>query len=290
MSVCCEEDLYTMSDEYVKRNNEEAKSTIDKHSIESGHFAKTVEPLYSQILNQIDEIKDEWMAGKEHYRLMHVEKKELALHIITQYFRLPQIGDSMVDDYVRMEKAGLDMIKHIMSVQTGNEEFKKLEIGIKCEKPALHANLSYLNNETLMSFAEAIANNIFIFWVSSEKEFYTSDFPIVVSPHVEDVRPMYMGLAQYGGELTIPLSSEIVLSVYDRGYFNDKESLDGSFIKADAKEIRRQNLLRYFYASRHVFSYKNDFSLIDFYYGLYGKHKFMKPNLKSEIVSGLGRY
>lgn len=290
MSVCCEDDLYTMSDEYVRSNNEEGKSTIDKLSIESDHFAKTVEPLYSQILNQIDEIKDEWMADKDHYCLLHVEKKELALHIVTQYFRLPQIGDSMVDDYVSMEKAGMDMIKHIMSVQTGNEEFKKLEIGIKCEKPALHANLSYLNNETLMSFAEVIANNIFVFWVSSEKEFYTSDFPIVVSPHVENARPMYMGLAQYGGELTIPLSSEIVLSVYDRGYFNDKVSLDGSFIKADAKEIRRQNLLRYFYASRHVFSYKNDFSLIDFYYGLYGKHKFMKPNLKSEIVSGLGRY
>lgn len=290
MSVCCEDDLYTMSDEYVRSNNEEGKSTIDKLSIESDHFAKTVEPLYSQILNQIDEIKDEWMADKDHFRLLHVEKKELALHIVTQYFRLPQIGDSMVDDYVSMEKAGMDMIKHIMSVQTGNEEFKKLEIGIKCEKPALHANLSYLNNETLMSFAEAIANNIFVFWVSSEKEFYTSDFPIVVSPQVENARPMYMGLAQYGGELTIPLSSEIVLSVYDRGYFNDKVSLDGSFIKADAKEIRRQNLLRYFYASRHVFSYKNDFSLIDFYYGLYGKHKFMKPNLKSEIVSGLGRY
>ena len=290
MSVCCEDDLYTMSDEYVSSNNVEGKSTIDKLSIESDHFAKTVEPLYSQMLKCIDEIKDEWMSGKDRYRLMHVEKKELALHIVTQYFRLPQIGDSMVDDYVRMEKAGLDMIKHIMSVQTGNEEFKKLEIGIKCEKPALHANLSFLNDEILMSFAEAIANNIFVFWVSSEKEFYTSDFPIVVSPHVEDIRPMYMGLAQYGGELTIPLSSEIVLSVYDRGFFNDKESLDGSFIKADTKEIRRQNLLRYFYASRHVFSYKNDFSLIDLYYGLYGKHKFIKPNLKSEIVSGLGRY
>lgn len=290
MSVCCEDDLYTMSDEYVRSNNEKGKSTIDKLSIENDHFAKTVEPLYSQTLNQIDEIKDEWMTGKDHYRLMYVEKKELALHIVTQYFRLPQVGDSMVVDYVRMEKAGLDMMKHIMSVQTGNEEFKKLEIEIKCEKPALHANLSYLNDDTLMSFAEAIANNIFVFWVSSEKEFYTSDFPIVVSPHVEDVRPMYMGLAQYGGELTIPLSPEIVLSVYDRGYFNDKESMDGYFIKADAKEIRRQNLLRYFYASRHVFSYKNDFDLIDYYYRFYGKHMFMRPNLKTEIVSGLGRY
>ncbi len=272
MSVCCEDDLYTMSDGYVRSNNEEGKSTIDKLSIESEYFAKTVEPLYLQILNQIDEIKDEWMTGKEHYRLMHVEKKELALHIVTQYFRLPQIGDSLVDDYVRMEKAELDMIEHIISVQTGNETLKKLEIGIKCEKPALHANLSYLNDATLMSFAESIASNIFVFWVRSEKDFYISDFPIVVSPHVEDVRPMYMGLAQYGGELTIPLSPENVLSVYDRECFKNMKSLYGSFIKVDAKEVRRQNLLRYFYASRHVFSYKNDFSLIDSYYGLYGKH------------------
>lgn len=290
MSVCCEDDIYTISDEYVKSNNEEGKGSIDKLSIESGHFAKTVEPLYSQMLKQIDDIKEEWISGKDHYRLLHVEKRELALHIVTQYFRLPQIGDSMVDDYVRMEKAGIDMLKHIMASQTGNEEFKSLEIGIKCEKPALHANLSYLNDETLMSFAEAIANNIFVFWFSSEKDFYTSDFPIVVSPHIEDVRPMYMGLAQYAGELTMPLSPEIVLSVYDRAYFKNKVSLDGCFIEADAKELRRQNLLRYFYASHHVFSYKNDFSLIDFYYSLYGKHIFMKPNLRAEIVSGLGRY
>lgn len=290
MSVCCEDDLYTMSDEYVRSNNEEGKSTIDNLSIEKEHFADTVEPLYSQMLKQIDEIKEEWISGKDHYRLLHEEKRELALHIVTQYFRLPQIGDSMVDDYVRAEKAGIDMLKHIMASQTGNEEFKNLNIGIKCEKPALHANLSYLNDETLMSFAEAIANNIFVFWVSPEKDFYTSDFPIVVSPHIEDVRPMYMGLAQYAGELTMPLSPEIVLSVYDREYFKDKESLDGCFIEADAKEVRRQNLLRYFYASRHVFSYKNDFGLIDFAYQLKGKHIFMKPNLNSVIVSGLGRY
>ena len=290
MSVCCEDDLYTMSDEYVSSNNEEGNSNIDNLSIEKGHFAETVEPFLSQLLNQIDEVKDDWMSGKDYYRLNHAEKKKLALHIVTQYFRLPQIGDSMVDDYLRMEKAGLDMIKHILAVQTGNDEFRKLEVEIKCEKPALHANLSYLNDETLMSFAEAIANNIYVFGVSQDKNFYTSDFPIVVSPHVEDVRPMYMGLAQYGGELTMPLSPEIVLSVYDRDYFNDKETLDGCFIKADAKEVRRQNLMRYYYASRHVFSYKNDFCLIDFSYRLFGKHIFMKPNLSSKIVSGSGRY
>ena len=196
----------------------------------------------------------------------------------------------MVDDYIRMERAGIDMVKEMMAVQTGNDEFRMLEIDVKCEKPALHANLSYLDNKTLMTFGNAIANNIFVFWISKGNDFYTSDFPIVVSPHVENVRPMYMGLAQYGGELTIPLSPSLALSIYDREYFKDKECMDGSFVEASDKEVCRQNFLRYMYATQHVFSYKNDFSLIEFVYKQDGKHPFEKSNHRGEIVSGLGRY
>lgn len=290
MSVCCEDDLYTMSEEYVKENNEKGESVINRLTIETDHFAHTQEPLYDQFLGQIDEIKEEWVTGKGHYRLQFLEKREFALHIITQYFRMPQIGDVMVDDFLRMEKAGIDMVKEIMAVLTGNEEYRKLEVGVKCEKPALHANLSYLDNGTLMTFANAIANNIFVFWISKGNDFYTSDFPIVVSPHVENTRPLYMGLAQYGGELTMPLSPSLTVSIYDRTYFEDKAEMDGSFVEASDKEVRRQNFLRYMYATRHVFSYKNDFSLIDFVYQLEGKHPFWKPRYKSEIVSGLGRY
>ena len=88
----------------------------------------------------------------------------------------------------------------------------------------------------------------------------------------------------------MPLSPNLTVSIYDRNYFKDKKDMDGSFIEADAKEIRRQNLLRYMYATQHVFSYKNDFSLIDFYFKLYGKHPFLKPNHKAEVISGLKRY
>ena len=290
MSVCCEDDLYTLSEEYVKENNERGKKVINRLTIEKDHFAKVVEHSYAQFLAQIDEIMEEWGTGKNHYRLHFIEKRELALHLLNQYFRMPQIGDVMVDDYIRMERAEIDMIKEIMAVQTGNEDFRKLEIGVKCEKPALHANLSYLNNETLMIYANAIANNIFVFWTSKGSDFYTSDFPIVVSPHVENVRPKFMGLAQYGGELTMPLSPSLTLSIYDRAYFKEKEDWDGCFVEANEKEIRRQNLLRYMYGTQHVFSYKNNFSLIDSVYNLEGKHLFLEPNHKTEIVSGLGKY
>lgn len=85
-------------------------------------------------------------------------------------------------------------------------------------------------------------------------------------------------------------SPSLTVSIYDSNYVKDKKDMDGSFIEAGAKEIRRQNLLRYMYATRHVFSYKNDFSLIDFYFKLYGKHPFLKPNHKAEVISGLKRY
>ena len=150
----------------------------------------------------------------------------------------------------------------------------------------------FVNNNVMTNgdVANAIANNIFVFWISKGNDFYTSDFPIVVSPHVENVRPMFMGLAQYGGELTMPLSPGLALSVYDRSYFKNKEDIDGAFVNTDDKEVRRQNYLRYMYATQHVFSYKNDFSLIDFIYELEGAHPFWSPNYRAEIISGLGKY
>lgn len=290
MSVCCEDDMYSISDSYIEKNNKETGSHLNRLSLEHSHFANSVEPMFSQLLQSIDVIKDEWISQREQYRLQFKEKRELALHLVTQFYRHPQLKDSTVDDYLRMEKAEIDMIKWILAKEKGDESINDLKIDVQCEAPVLHAQLTYLNNETLMDFADAIASNIWMFLVSKNSDFYTSDFPIVVEPHVKNARPMYMGLAQYGGELTYPLSPNLMLVVFDKVYFKEKEEYDYTFSIADDKEIRRQNMLRYFYAKRHVFSSKNDFSLIDIIYKVGGHHIFMNSNFKSEIVSGLGKY
>jgi hypothetical protein len=290
MSVCCEDDIYSISDSYVEKNNKETGSQFNRLSLEHNHFANLVEPMFSKLLQSIDVIKDEWILGKEQYRLQFKEKRELALHLVTQFFRHPQLKDSTVDDYLRIEKAGIDMVKCVLAKEKGDESINDLKIDVKCEAPVLHAKLTYLNDEMLMDFANAIASNIWMFLVSMNGDFYTSDFPIVVEPHVKNVRPMYMGLAQYGGELTYPLSPSLMLVVFDRVYFKEKEEYDCTFSIADDKEIRRQNMLRYFYAKRHVFSSKKDFSLIDMIYKVKGRHIFKNANFKSEIVSGLGKY
>lgn len=291
MSVCCEEDMYTLSDEYVKRCWEENHQEINNLTIEKEHFARDVEPNYSRFLLDLDEIKDEWITGQDHYRFNYYEKKELALHIATQYLRHPLIGEAEVNNYLRFKQAGVDMMKFIMAKQTGNEELEKLKVGVTCEKAALHAQLTYMNYDELMRCAGAMANNYYVFWVSIGSDFYTSDFPIAIEPHVPNQGYLYCGLLMYGSEMMMSLSPSIALSIYDRNYFTDKEKLDGSFIIADDKEIRRHNMMRYFYAQRHVFSYKNDFRLIEFIHKARGgEHIFMTPHLKAEVVSGLGRY
>lgn len=288
-SVCFENDLYTLSDEYVKKSREEKKGVINNLTIEHDHFSRDVEPLYSQMLSQIGEIKEEWVSGKGYYRLKHIEKKELALHIATQYLRHPLIGQAEIDNCLRFEQANVDLVKYMMSHQTGDKGFEDLEIEVTCEKPALHANLTYMNYDALMDCAEKMADNIFVFWVSKGNDFYTSDFPIAVEPHANNAEYQYCGLLMYGGELMMSLSPSLSLSIYDKDYFRE-DNLDCSFLEANDKEVRRHNMIRYFYAQRHVFSYKNDFSLIEFIYKMKGEHVFMKPHLKAEVVSGLGRY
>ena len=290
MSVCCEDDMYSISDSYIEENNKETGSHLNRLSLEHSHFANSVEPMFSQLLQSIDVIKDEWISQREQYRLQFKEKREIALHLVTQFFRHPQLKDSTVDDYLRIEKARIDMVKLFLAKEKGDESINDLKIDVQCEAPVLHAQLTYLNNEMLMNFADAIASNIWMFLVSKNRDFYTSDFPIVVEPHVKNARPMYMGLAQYGGKLTYPLSPDLMLVVFDREYFKEKEEYDCTFSIAVDKEIRRQNMLRYFYAKRHVFSSKKDFSLIDMIYKVEGRHIFMNANFKSEIVSGLGKY
>lgn len=290
MSVCCEDDMYSISDSYIEKNNKETDSQLNRLSLEHSHFANSVEPMFSQLLQSIDVIKEEWISQREQYRLQFKEKRELALHLVTQFFRHPELKDSTVDDYLRMEKAGIDMVKCFLAKEKGDESINDLKIDVQCEAPVLHAQLTYLNDEMLMDFADAIASNIWMFLVSKNSDFYTSDFPIVVQPHVKNARPMYMGLAQYGGELTYPLSPSLVLVVFDRAYFKEKIEYDCTFSIADDKEIRRQNMLRYFYAKRNIFSSKKDFSLIEMIYKVEGNHIFMNANFKSEIVSGLGKY
>ena len=286
MAVCCLNDLYNISDEYIKKCNNE----INELSIEHDYFASNVEPMLDYCLIDLDNIKKGWDNGDDKYRINYYEKRELALHIATLYYRLPDVMNAVIDNALRFEKADADMLKQILAIQTGDKTFDELNLNITCERPVLHAQLSYMNNDLLMRCASDIADNIFVFWTSKEKLFYTSDFPIAMMSHSKGAIPKYDGLVQYGGELMMTLSPDLAVSIYDRTYFKEKDCLDSCFTEADEKTVRRHNLMNYLYSKRHIFSLNGNFEMIESIYRTYGKHEFLTPNLKAEIISGLGVY
>lgn len=62
ISVCCEDDMYPISDLFVEKNKKGTGTNLNRLSLEHDHFANLIEPTLSQLLQSIDVIKDEWIS------------------------------------------------------------------------------------------------------------------------------------------------------------------------------------------------------------------------------------
>jgi len=281
-SVCEINDFYKISNDYIEENPEYEGAEL---MIECDYFAQNIEPKYSELLNRLISCKNECLIDKcKNIGFSYKDKRIIAAHIVIQYLRLPHIRTETIQLFDDIMPKMIELTKALASEGNDND-FNDLKIVAHCEPAILHASNTFMNDEFVNKFSEALANNYWSFLVSEKGNFYTSDFPIVVEPHVPNVRPMYLGLAQYGSELTFPISKDIVITMWDREYFADKRTEDCKFYLIDEKEERRQNLLRYFNARRHVFSFYDDFQPIELCtkYLNNGKHIFMGPN-QNEVL------
>ena len=274
-NVCIIDNFYRLSEKYITENPEDEGKEL---FIECEYFSKNIEVKYSKVLNRIISSKDEILASKNKiFELSFDEKREIAAQIVIQFLRLPDIRADAIETFNDTMPDMVELFKQGLSIEKNNPDFLDLDIKADCDPVLLHANMTFMNDDFVNEFSEALANNYWSFIVSENGTFYTSDFPIVVEPHVKNDRSMYLGLAEYGSELTFPISKDIVLIIWDKEYFVNKKDSDCRFVLVDAKEERRQNLLRYFYAKRHVFSYHNDFHQIEFAKIIFGgKHIFKK--------------
>ena len=273
-SICCIDDFYSILPEFINKENPNRR---DELAIECDYFAEYIEPMYSKVLSWLINRKNECLRDEsKNVGLSYEDKVVIAKYIVIQYLRLPHEREQTLEVHDDMMKQIIPMFKSLVANIENQPEINDLQIGWETDPALLHAQYTFLNDEFANEFAEALANNYWGFLVSEDSAYYTSDFPITVEPHVPNVRPMFLGLTQYGAEMTFPISSEIVISIWDKEYFKDKSENDCKFYLVDKKEERRQNYFRYFYARRQVFSLHNDFSLIELSKMVQGgKHIFM---------------
>ena len=66
-----------------------------------------------------------------------------------------------------------------------------------------------------------------------------------------------------GVEIIFPISSSILLTIWDRNYFEKNEQTPDSFNKINDKRKRGYNSLQYMFSNRQTYSFNNDFSLIN---------------------------
>ncbi len=259
--VCTKNNFYTISEKYVESNE-----GISPLSLEKNFFADWYEPKFSEYLQTINRLAVETINSLHSIiSLTNEQKYSFAILLAIQWFRLPLIrynNESTFDEFmpkvVRLFKEGLSREKN-------NPDIAKLDIDISIiDKAVYHAKDTFLNEELIDIYAAKLSNNIWTFSYSIDGDFYTSDFPITVNAHKNNVRPICQGLAQYGGELTFPISKNLVLTIWDKEYFKDKVEDDCSIIIANDKEIRAFNAIRYMYTQRQLFCSKGDFSYAEF--------------------------
>ncbi len=259
-NICFIDEFYSLPDGRMNKYREERKNQL---FIECDYFANNIEPQYDYMLKKIISNKDKWIDNPEQLAITKEEKSTFASNIAIQWFRTPYQRDTVKKLDENIIPQMINIFQHNLAIIQANPEIAKLKIDYHINPVVEHASMTFMNDELVSIYTNALLSGFWEFSVSSNNDIYTSDFPIVVEPHVKNVRPICEGLASYGSELSFPISKNIVLTIWDREYFTDKSDLDCKFVMLDEKEIRRKNWLRYFYAKRQLFCHDNRFDYVE---------------------------
>lgn len=248
--------FYNIPQKIIVTNNLEIPTTF----YETEFFAKVVEQEYSKLLGRITAVEIENEKIKKPQPLTVNEKQLFAALIAIQYLRLPTVIDEYWETFRKTGSASLDIIKSFMASQhPGHKEFIdsiKLDLD-KDYKPVEHSNL-YTDENLIANLQDLILDKIWIFHISKDN-FHTSDNPIIVKPHVPSQKPFYHGFGTYGSEIIFPLSSNVLLSMFDRKHFHEMECEHENYLIIDSKKTREYNCYQYFFSEQEVYSKINDF-------------------------------
>lgn len=247
-NICCKEDFYSLEGIYS-----------DKLLIEKDFFANNIEPIFSNMLKDIIKKGSKYLEDKiAEVILTPEEKYQFAYLLSIQWFRTPFQRQSI--NYLSQDIISqiIPIFKEGMALETGNENYRKLDIQPNINPILEQAKVGYMNRELLDLYANALTNNYWEFFITPMNDVYTSDFPITVKMHIPDARPMFEGLACHGSELTYPISKNICLTIWDREFFSTKKVKDSYFTDMSDRDLIHFNTYRYVYANE-VYCYENKF-------------------------------
>lgn len=260
-------------------------SLKDELFFEKEFFANKVEILYAAQLKALQVKANDWLDNKNKEKVISQEDKEiLSILLAIQFLRMPNVKNQYSDALRKATKHRVDIIKSFIVSQ--RTEFKDAARSLKVQydkeyNTVLHSQI-YANEDIIGNIVKNLINKFWVFYVSSKSDLYTSDNPIIIKPHLQNQKPLSNGFGMRGAEVIFPITSSVILTIWDSNYFNEKENLSNSFNLITEKSKTEYNCLQYIWANRQVYSPNNDFKLIsDLKTVNKGKEIFMK---KPEIL------
>lgn len=250
---------------------------------EPNFFAEEIEVDYSKLLRYtVNDINKTLLElPPENIEFDYEYKRHMAKHIAIQFLRLEEIREAISYNINDMKQAIKGLLER--SNLYDKECAKSMQKSIEASEDEVlnHFFFSYGDEELIKTYTNQLCKNYWTMYISQGSYFYTSDFPISVSPEKKDVQLECMGLAQEGGVVIFPISKNILLKIRDCRHFTDYKNLDCKCCPATEKLVRQENIRQYLYAKELVISPTNHFEIPQFMNSYNGKELFMHPNFKT---------
>jgi hypothetical protein len=134
-----------------------------------------------------------------------------------------------------------------------NEKMAKLKQADLMFNPANHNPIT-----------KKLKNHIWIIGINKTTQpFYTSDNPIVRRAHQTHPIRSYTGFGSHGIEVAFPLSSQFIILMFEKTYFEQFTDIDCKSIPLMADHIIEYNQLQVLQSNRQIYCMSNDFRVAE---------------------------
>ncbi len=224
------------------------KQFVEKsfHNIER-ETAKTI----SNLINQLD---------KGTFLEINIEdRKILAIFMVYQILRTEEARNS----FVELEKSFLtQLLNKELDLHNIEPSERKFEIiYTENQKKKVQMNLILREQKVIKPFSLGLARHIWILIKNNTKhKFYTSDNPITRQANIKHPELSFLGYLSYGIEITFPISSQYLIVLLERNYFNKLELWDSKSITiTEHEDIKDFNLEQIRTSYRQIFCEEDNF-------------------------------
>ena len=214
---------------------------------------KKMEDLFPKSLDYV--INQVYKKRRRRGLFTEYHKKVMALFLIIQFIRTRE-NRKLIEDSIDLFGEALleefdDLNRAEYSVERGKDMSSLVQAGM------------IFDEDTLLRFVEGLLTHIWIIGKNNtENPLYTSDNPVVRTPHYSDPYKSYSGLGSYGIEIAFPLNSQLILLLFERNAFKNHLDKENKIISLDDENVEYYNSFQVSRSYQRVFCSSNNFKLI----------------------------